>query len=181
MGNLSLDGSKIHADASKSRTVSYKRMLELEGKLQREVAEYFELGERADQGEEKLPVSLVVLDEIELRQERLMKLAEAKAVLEARAQERYAAEKAEYEAQVREREARARKRHQKPRGKMPKPPEAGPREQDQYNFTNPDSRVMKNSTNTGFDQHCNVQVAADQASIDRYVDRSECSFESSER
>jgi transposase len=165
MGNLSLDGSKIHADASKSHAVSYKRLVEQQGQLQAEVAELFELGERADQGEMQLPEGFVVQDEIALRQERLMKLAEAKAVLEARAKERYEAEKAEYEANLREREAKARRRHQKPRGKTPKPPEAGPRDKDQYNFTDPESRIMKNSTNDGFDQHYNVQAAVEQESM----------------
>jgi transposase len=165
LGNLSLDGSKIHADASKSHAVSYKRLVELQGQLQAEVAELFELGERADQGEAQLPESLVVPDEIILRQERLMKLANAKAVLEARAKERYEAEQAEYEAKLREREAKARQRHHKPRGKMPKPPEAGPRDKDQYNFTDPESRIMKNSTNDGFDQHYNVQAAVEQESL----------------
>jgi len=51
MGNLSLDGSKIHADASKSHAVSYKRLLEIETQLKAEVAELFELGEQADQGD----------------------------------------------------------------------------------------------------------------------------------
>jgi len=165
MGNLSLDGSKIHADASKSHAVSYKRLIELEGQLQAEVAELFELGERADQGEVQLPEGFAVPDEIALRQERLMKLADAKAVLEVRAKERYEAEKAEYEAKLRERERKARQRHQKPRGKMPKPPEAGPRDKDQYNFTDPQSRIMKNSTNDGFDQHYNVQAAVEQESM----------------
>jgi hypothetical protein len=94
-----------------------------------------------------------------------MKLADAKAVLEARAKERYEAEKAEYEAKLRERERKARQRHQKPRGKMPKPPEAGPHDKDQYNFTDPQSRIMKNSTNDGFDQHYNVQAAVEQESM----------------
>jgi hypothetical protein len=44
-------------------------------------------------------------------------------------------------------------------------PKAGPREKDQYNFTDPDSRIMKNSTNQGVDQHYNVQVAVDQDSL----------------
>lgn len=165
MGNLSLDGSKIHADASKSHAVSYKRLIELEEQLQAEVAELFELGERADQGEVQLPEGFAVPDEIALRQERLMKLADAKAVLEARAKERYEAEKAEYEAKLRERERKARQRHQKPRGKTPKPPEAGPHDKDQYNFTDPQSRIMKNSTNDGFDQHYNVQAAVEQESM----------------
>jgi hypothetical protein len=100
-----------------------------------------------------------------LRKERLENLAQAKAVLEARAQERYAVEKAEYDEKVRERETKARKHRKRPRGRAPKPPEAGPRDKDQYNFTDPESRIMKNSTNDGFDQHYNVQAAVDQDSL----------------
>jgi transposase len=165
LGNLSLDGSKIHADASKSHAVSYGRLVELEVELKREVQELLNLGERADQGEATLPEGLVLEDELHLRQERLVNLAQARKVLEERANERYAAEKAEYEAKMKERTKKARKRHHKPKGRPPKAPEPGPRDKDQYNFTDPDSHIMKNSTNDGFDQHYNVQVAADQDSM----------------
>lgn len=165
LGNISLDGSKIHADASKSHAVSYKRLIELEAQLKAEVNELFTVGEQADQGELQLPDNLAIADEIAIRQERLANLAQAKQVLEARAQERYAAEKAEYDAKLREREEKTRQDHREPRGRMPKPPEPGPGDKDQYNFTDPDSRIMKNSTNTGVDQHYNVQVANDQESL----------------
>lgn len=165
VGNLSLDGSKIHADASKSHAVSYGRLVELEAELKREVQELLSLGEQADQGEVALPKGLVLEDELNLRQARLVNLAQARKVLEERANERYAAEKAEYEAKMKERSKKARKRHHKPKGRPPQPPEPGPRDKDQYNFTDPDSRIMKNSTNDGFDQHYNVQVAADQESM----------------
>lgn len=165
MGNLSLDGSKMHADASKSHAVSYKRLIEIELQLKKEVAELFELGEQADQNEIQIPQGFVVQDEVTLRQERLLKLAEAKVILEQRAQERYAGEKAEYDNKMREREVKAQKRKRKQGGKPPKPPEAGPRDTDQYNFTDPQSRIMKNSTNDGFDQHYNVQAAVEQNSM----------------
>jgi hypothetical protein len=64
MGNLSLDGSKIHADASKSHAVSYKPLLGIETQLKEEVAELFELGEQADQGEIQLPEGFVVQKEV---------------------------------------------------------------------------------------------------------------------
>jgi hypothetical protein len=128
LGNLSLEGSKVHADASKSHAVSYKRLNELEAQLKSEVVELFEVGERADQGEVLLPESLNIQDEIAIRKERLIKLAEAKAVLEKRAQERYDGEKAEHDAKLQEREVKARKRNKKAGGKPPKPPEAGPRD-----------------------------------------------------
>jgi len=165
VGNISLDGSKIHADASKSQAVSYGRLIQMEAELRTEVGKLIEWGENADQGEILLPESLVIEDEITLRKKRLENLAQAKAVLEARAKERYAAEKAEYDEKVREREAKARKQRKRPRGREPRPPEAGPREKDQYNFTDPESRIMKNGTNAGFDQHYNVQAAVDQDSL----------------
>lgn len=163
LGNLSLDGTKIHADASKSKAVSYQRLLELERQLQTEVDELFALSERAEQSDVR--AGLVLPDEMALRQERLAHLAEAKAVLEARAQARYAAEQAEYEAKVRAREEKARTTKRKPRGRGPKPPTPGPQDKDQYNFTDPDSRIMKNSTDGGFDQHYNAQAAVEQDSF----------------
>jgi transposase len=165
LGNISLDGSKIHADASKSHAVSYKRLNELEAQLKNEVQELFAVGEQADQGELQLPEGLVLQDEIAIRQARLANLAKAKAELEARAKERYAAEKAEYEAKLREREEKVGKNKHKPRGRTPKPPQAGPQDKDQYNFTDPESRIMKNSNNEGMDQHYNVQVATDQKTL----------------
>ncbi len=164
LGNISLDGSKIHADASKSHAVSYKRLVEMEAQLRGEVQELFTLGEQIDQGEGQLPEGMDVENEIAIRQERLERLAQAKAVLEQRAQERHAVEQAEYEAKLKEREEKAQQHHRKPRGRTPQPPKAGPRDNDQYNFTDPDSRIMKNSTNGGFDQHYNVQVMVDQDS-----------------
>ena len=85
--------------------------------------------------------------------------------MEARAQARYEAEQAEYQAKVQAREEKARKTKHKPRGKAPKPPTPGPRAKDQYNFTDPESRIMKNSTDAGFDQHYNAQAAVEQESF----------------
>ena len=113
-----------------------------------------------------MPDGLVLQDEIDIRQERLTNLSKAKAVLAERAKERYEAEKAEYEAKVKEREEKVKKHRHKPRGRTPQPPqEQGPRDKDQYNFTDPESRIMKNATNQGYDQHYNVQVATDQESL----------------
>ena len=163
LGHISLDGSKIHADASKSKAVSYGYLPKLEQRLQAEVEELVRLGEKADGSD--LPEGLEIETEIAMRQERLLNLAQARAVLEARAQERYELEQAEYEAKMRAREARAKETGRKPRGRTPKPPVPGPRDKDQYNFTDPDSRIMKNSTNQGFDQHYNVQAAVEQESL----------------
>ena len=160
LGNISLDGTKIHADASKNSAISYKRLLELESQLQTEVDQLFDLTEHAE-----VPEGLVITDEIAFRHERLANLAQAKAVLEARAQERYEAEQAVYEAQRAERVAKTRQTGRKPRGRPPTPPTLGARDKDQYNFTDPESRIMKNSTNDGFDQHYNAQAAVAQDSF----------------
>jgi transposase len=163
LGNISLDGSKVHADASKSKAVSYKRLLKLEAQLRQEVEELLVLGEQADQIE--LPAGFDVEAEITFRKNRLANLTEAKAVLETRSKERYEAEKAEYEAKMKAREEKARQTGQKPRGRAPQLPVPGPGDKDQYNFTDPESRIMKNSNNSGFDQHYNVQVAVEQESF----------------
>jgi hypothetical protein len=108
---------------------------------------------------------MVIKDEITFRKNRLADLAMAQAVLETRAQERYEAELVEYEAKLRAREEKARQTGHKPRGRAPQPPVPGPRGKDQYNFTDPESRIMKNSTDSGFNQHYNVQVAVEQSSL----------------
>ena len=162
LGNISLDGTKIHADASKSSAMSHKRLLERATQLRREVSELFALAEHADL--QPLPAGLVPADEIALREDQLARLAQAKAVLKARADERDQAEKADYDAKVLEREQKARSSGGKPRGPSPKPPTPGPRDDDQYNFTDPQSRIMK-SSKTGFEQCYNAQVAVDQDSL----------------
>src|SRR5438132_1550737 len=145
LGTISLDGTKLHADASKHNAVSYKRLLELELQLRAEVEELFIRAEQSEQPE--VTDGLVVHEEIERRQDRLTRLAEAKAVIEARAQERQ--------------HTTARRTG----GRPPTPPVPGPRDGDQYNFTDPESRMMKNPTNAGFEQDYNAQIAVDQASL----------------
>jgi len=163
LGNISLDGTKIHADASKSKAVSYQHLLALEAHLRAEVEELFALSERADQGD--LPDGLVVSDEIAIRQARLARLAQAKAILEARATERDAIEQTEYATKVQERADNAQRTGRKERGRPPKPPTPGPRDKDQYNFTDAESRIMKHSSTEGFEQDYNAQIAVDQASL----------------
>jgi transposase len=163
LGTISLDGTKVHADASKHNAVSYKRLRELETQLRGEVEELFALGEQSEQPE--VPDGLVVREEIARREDRLARLAEAKAVLEARAEERAVAEQAEYEAKLAQREERERTTGHRPGGRPPTPPVPGARDGDQYNFTDPESRIMKNPTDAGFEQDYNAQVAVDQASL----------------
>ena len=162
LGNVSLDGSKIHADASKSKAVSYKRLLAIEAYLQAEVNELFSLAEATDG--KQLPAEINIPDEIERRQQQLARLAEAKQVWEARAQARYEADKAEHEAKMAARAEKAAKTGRKPPGRPPQPPSPGPGDKDQYNFTDPASRLMKNANNSGFDQHYNVQVVVEHES-----------------
>jgi hypothetical protein len=145
------------------KAVSYKRLLELETQLRAEVEELFALGKQNEQPE--VPDGLVVREEMARRQDRLVQLAEAKAVLQARAREREAAEQAEYEAKLAQREERERTTGRRPGGRPPTPPTAGPRDGDQYNFTDPESRIMKSSTHAGFEQDYNAQVAVDQKSL----------------
>jgi transposase len=99
LGNISLDGSKIHADASKSKAVSYKRLLELDARLRKEVEELFVLAEQVEAVDGFDPHA-----EIARRQEQLVGLAEAKGILELRAEARHAQELAEYEAKMKVRE-----------------------------------------------------------------------------
>ena len=126
LGNSSLDGAKIHADAIGSKAVSYTHLLALEAHLRAEVEERFALSERADQADR--PAGMVLSEEIAIRQERLARLAEAKAVLLARAKERDAIEQAAYDAKVQERTEKARQTGRTPRGRAPKPPTPGPRD-----------------------------------------------------
>lgn len=164
LGIVSFDGTKIHADASKSHAVSHKHLLELEGRIRAEVADLLARAAQADTT--PWPDGLVLTDELADREARLTRLAEAKAVIEARAQERNAAAQAVYAAKVREREERARQRGGKPRGRAPQPPAiTGPQDSDQYNFTDPDSRIMKNATNAGFEQDYNAQVGVSAGSM----------------
>ena len=141
VGAISADGTKLHADASKSQAVSYKRLGEIEAQLGAEVEELFALSEQVEQQE--VPAGLVVGDEIARRAAYLARLATAKAVLEARAAERLAQEQAAYEAKVAQRAEKERSSGRRPGGRPPSPPTPGPRATDQYNFTDPDSRIMK--------------------------------------
>src|SRR5207247_10729568 len=78
---------------------------------------------------------------------------------------RTALEQAEYDAKMQERAEKARQTGRTPRGRVPKPPTPGPRDKDQYNFTDPESRIMKHSSTEGFEQDYNAQIAVDQASL----------------
>lgn len=147
-----------------SHAVSYKRLLEIEVQLHQEVEQLLKLGKQADNGIPK-PEGFHICEEIVRRQNRLNSLAEAKAVIEARAGERFEIEQAAYQATLTERAQKERVLGRKLPGRKPSPPVEGPRDKDQYNFTDPDSRIMKNSNNDGFEQHYNAQLAVAQDSL----------------
>ena len=164
IGNVAIDGTKVKANANKHKAVSYKRAGEIEKQLEEEITKLLRKAEEAD----REPVHDDGLDlpgEIARREQRLMKIKEAKAVIEERARERYGQEKAEYEGKLAERERKAEETGKKPRGKAPKPPEEGPGEKDQYNFTDPESRLMKESGSGAFKQGYNAQAAVDTNSM----------------
>src|SRR5260370_21331782 len=144
LGTISLDGTKIHADASRHNAGSCKGLLEVETQLRAEIEELFLLSDQSDQRD--IPDGLVVREEMARREDRLARLAQAKAVLEARAVERLAAEQADYEAKLAQRAERERTTRRRPGGRPPTPPVPGPRDGGQYNFTDPESRITNNAT-----------------------------------
>jgi hypothetical protein len=103
-------------------------------------------------------------DELERREERLAKLAEARAKIAARAKERYEREKAEHEAKLAARKAKEQATGKKPGGKPPEPPSEGPRPNDQINLTDEASRIMP-VAGGGFDQCYNAQAAVAAGSL----------------
>ncbi len=98
------------------------------------------------------------------REERLCKIAEARATIEARAKERHAREKAEHEAKMAAREAKIAATGKKPGGKPPAPPVEGPLPTDQVNLTDEESRIMP-VAGGGFDQCYNAQAAVAAGSL----------------
>jgi len=154
LGHVALDGTKIRANASKHKAMSYRRMSEEETRLAAEVAALLRRAEEADAADDARYGPDVSGDELpaELRrrEDRLRKIREAKAALEAEARQRAERLRAEREAQGPR------------RGRPPAPPRETPRDGDQYNFTDPDSRIMKMGDGS-FGQAYNAQVVVDRA------------------
>lgn len=161
LGNISIDGSKVHADASKSKAVSYGRILSMEKRLQQEIEELFALAEKADSEQ---PDDFDIDNEVGRRRTKLANLAQAKAMIEAMAGQRHAEEQADYERKMAARQEKEERTGKKSRGRAPQPPEPGPRDKDQYNFTDPESGIMKNGNNKGFEQSYNAQAAVEHES-----------------
>ena len=162
LGTISLDGTKVHANASRHSALSHGHIEKLEAHLKAEVQELLALAEQADRTDVPDGVSLPA--EIKRREERLLAMAEAKAKIAARAQERFEREQAAYEAKMAQRDAKTKKTGKKPGGKPPKPPVAGVQSTDQINLTDEESRIMPVSGG-GFEQAYNAQAAVDADSL----------------
>jgi len=158
LGTVSLDGTKIKANASKHKALSWEHANRLEAQLKGEVDELMRLAEQADN--EPLPEQLDIPLELQRREQRLAVIAAAKEEIEARAQARFEAEQAEYERKQAEREARTERTGRKPGGKPPKAPKPGPGLQDQVNLTDAESRIMP-TAGGGFEQAYNAQAGVD--------------------
>ncbi|WP_131917737.1 IS1182 family transposase [Chromatocurvus halotolerans] len=157
LGRIALDGTKVKANASKHKALSYKHAKKIEAQLKSEVSALTALAEAADQ----TPVveGMDVPAEISRREARLAALAEAKRKIEARAQERFEHEQADYQQKQAKRQAQ-RDQGKKPRGREPKAPLPGPRDTDQVNLSDEESRIMPVSGG-GFDQCYNAQAGVD--------------------
>ena len=157
LGTVAVDGSKVKANASKRKAMTYERMSQAEQELEQEIAKWLEEAARRDAAEDALygPENSgdELPEELQRREQRLAKIKAAKQRLERR----------------QEQEDRARGRQE---GDHRKSPRGGPdfkREfgevdkKKQDNFTDPESRIMKTSTE-GFQQSCNTQIAVDEGS-----------------
>ena len=162
MGTVALDGTKIHANASRHSALSYEHAGKIEAQLKAEVADLLAKAEAADQTD--IPDGMSVPEELARREARLVALAEARATIEGRAKERYAREMAEHEAKMEARAAKTEATGKKPGGKAPEPPEAGPRPSDQVNLTDEESRIMP-VAGGGFEQCYNAQAAVASGSL----------------
>jgi len=162
VGDVAIDGSKVTANASKHKAMSWERACQLEDQLSEEVAEMMAQAEQAD--DESIDTDSLP-EEIAHRTDRLDKIRAAKAMIQERAEERYQAEKAAYEKKMADRKAKEERTGKKTPGRKPSPPEPGPSGSDQVNFTDPESRIMLTSSN-GWQQAYNVQNSVD---MDSYI------------
>lgn len=157
VGEVSIDGSKVKANASKHKAMSWKRACQLEDQLSEEVAE---LMDKAEQADSQVVDGQSLPEEIARRTERLEKIRQAKAMIEQRAAERYEEEKAAHDQKMADRAEKEKRTGKKTPGRPPSPPESGPRESDQVNFTDSESRIMPTSNN-GWQQAYNLQSSVD--------------------
>ena len=146
LGTIAVDGTKVKANASRHKAMSYSHMLKAEAELKAQIAALLNRAKSADEAEENEP-ELDIPAEITRRQDRLDAIAQARARLEQRQRE------AEIE--------RGRDPDDKPRGGRYKREFGVPEDKAQENFTDPDSRIMKRAGG-GFDPSYNAQTAVDE-------------------
>jgi transposase len=157
LGNIALDGTKIAANASKHRALSWEHANKIEKHLREEVQLLLKLAEDSDA--RPLNDGMDVPAEIARREKRLAAIAQAKTKIEQRARERHAVEQQDYEAKVAKRQAQ-REAGKKPRGSEPEEPSSQPKASDQVNLTDEESRIMPTSGG-GFGQCYNAQATVD--------------------
>lgn len=162
LGAVSLDGSKVKANASKHKALSYGHANKLEAQIEAEVAELLRKAEAADKAD--IPDGMEIPEELSRRNERLKAIKEAKIEIERRASERHAADQKAYEETCAKRAKKEQETGKKPRGKEPKPPQTGPTDKDQVNLTDGESRIMPVSGG-GFEQAYNAQAGVDMESL----------------
>lgn len=153
LGTVCLDGTKLHANASRHSALSHGHIEQLQLQLKSEVQELLAQAEKADQAD--LPDGIDLPAELKHRQDRLAAMEQAKAKIEVRARARFEREQAEYQEKLARRQAQAAQTGKPPRGKAPKPPKEGP---DQINLTDEDARIMK-VPGGGYEQCYNAQAA----------------------
>jgi len=158
IGGVSIDGTKIKANASKHSAVSYKRAGIMIDRLEKEVEELTRKAEKID----STPLSdgLTLPDEIKRREDRKKSLEKARKVIEERYKDTKAQKQNEYEKKKKDRDDQ-RKNGKPPRGRDPKPPKQDPPDGSQFNFTDDESRIMKAGNSKHFEQAYNAQAAVD--------------------
>jgi transposase len=155
MGTVALDGTKIHANASRHSALSYEHASKIEVQLKAEVADLMAKAEAADQAD--VPDGMSIPVELARREQRLAAIARAKATIAARAKERHAREQAEHDAKMAQRAVKTAATGMKPSGRVPQPPVEGPLPTDQVNLTDEESRIMP-VAGGGFEQCYNAQA-----------------------
>jgi transposase len=159
LGHVALDGTKIKANASKHKAMSYAHMKKREAELAAEVDRWLEAAEAADVEEDRLyghKRGDEMPDWVADKQKRLEKIRQAKAELEAEAKAAAEAEMHRREEAEVQRKAEGRKKS----GRTPSPPKQEPDGKTQRNFTDPESRILK--TRDGYIQGYNAQAAVDE-------------------
>jgi transposase len=159
VGKVSLDGTKIKANASKHKALSYAHATKLQKQLEDEVQILLQKAKNADNQEDNDGMNIP--DEIARREDRLEVIKAAKLKIEQRANERYKQELQEYEAKVKKREDKEHSTGKKPRGKKPQPPKSKePNPKEQINLTDEESRIMPISGG-GYMQAYNAQASVE--------------------